>query len=258
MSTPHSVRARRTAVGQSLASTCLLALATVLFGMLTSGRFTNYLQAWFRPYLLAATLVMIALALWSLLTTSDALEDAAEQDGTDDEGRPGGHQHATPKVSALLLVPALVFAVAAPAALGTDAATRQDAAQPRRVVGAEPVDFTPLPAQGVSELTVQDYADRFTWGKPEDLVDKHVRMLGFVAKPKDDADGHWSVNRFRIYCCAADANLYSVAVSGADMPEGENVWVQVEGFLDEDASTEMPVLAATDVQVVGEPEEPYL
>lgn len=258
--------ARTQATAQSLGATCLLAFATVLFGMITSGRFTNYLQPWFKPYLLAAVIVMVALGIWTLLTASDTLTEtkletvASSEDSPASEPHtnPQHHTHDTPRVAGFLLLPALVFALAAPAALGTDAAAQQPALDSAQVAKHDPIDFDPLPAQGITELTVQDYSDRFVWGRPEDLVDKRVRMLGFVAHPDDLGDGMWSVNRFRIYCCAADANLYSVAVSGAAMPEGENVWVEVEGFLDQQASTTIPVLNAVDVQIVDEPAEPYL
>lgn len=267
MTSTQLSRARRSATAEALASTCLLTLATVQFGMLTSGRFTNYLQAWFKPYLLVATVAMIALAIWTLLTASDTLDDATSQSAEDDaptddapasDSHTHNHGHATPRVSVLLLVPALVFAIAAPAALGTDAAAKQAPVDPKRIVGAEPVDFDPLPDHGITELTVQDYADRYYWGRPEELGDKQVRMLGFVGEGKNPDGQGWSVNRFRIYCCAADANLFSVDISGVDKPEGENVWVQVEGFYDAPASNEVPTLKATSLQIVPEPEEPYL
>lgn len=262
MSSPSALAAtRKSATAQSLGATCLLALATVVFGMLTSGSYTNYLQPWFKPYLLAAVIAMIALGIWTLLSASDAIADAedaanAEADEQADVAEP--HHHGTPRVAAFLLVPALVFALAAPAALGTDAAAKRPALESAQVAKHKAIDFEPLPAQELTDLTVQDYSDRFVWGRSEDLVDKRVRMLGFVSKPSELEGDQWTVNRFRIYCCAADANLYSVAVTGADMPEGENVWVEVEGFLDEQASKEYPVLSAVDVKIVDEPAEPYL
>lgn len=253
---------RKSATAQSLGATCVLALATVVFGMLTSGSYTNYLQPWFKPYLLASVIAMIALGIWTLLTASDALVDAEETAEAAEADGPaptsGSHHHGTPRVAAFLLVPSLVFALAAPAALGTDAAAKRPTLDSAKVAKREPIDFDPLPSQELTDLTVQDYSDRFVWGRPKDLVDKRVRMVGFVSKPDEVKDNQWTVNRFRIYCCAADANLYSVAVSGAEMPKGENVWVQVEGFLDEKASTVYPVLSAVDVQIIDEPAEPYL
>lgn len=258
-SSPTPAATRKSATAQSLGATCVLALATVVFGMLTSGSYTNYLQPWFKPYLLASVIAMIALGIWTLLTASDTLTDA-EEAAAADSAMPGmeSHHHGTPRVAAFLLVPSLVFALAAPAALGSDAAAKRPALESAQVAKREPIDFDPLPSQELTDLTVQDYSDRFVWGRPKDLVDKRVRMMGFVSKPSELEGNQWTVNRFRIYCCAADANLYSVAISGSEMPKGENVWVQVEGFLDEKASKDYPVLSAVDVQIIDEPAEPYL
>lgn len=262
---PDARATRRSATSLSLGATIILALATVMFGMVTSGSYTNYLQTWFKPYLMAAILAMGFLAIWTLLTARDRMDAAgAAENGAADDADPApapqhGHDHhGVPRVGALLLVPALVFAVAAPAALNTDAARRQSAIDRPRVAKTEDVDFTPLPASGTTDLTVQDYSDRYTWGDPTDLVAKRVRMTGFVSEPDADSAGQWTVNRFRIYCCAADANLYSVAIEGADMPAGENTWVEVEGVIDQRSSGALPVLTVLDMKVVAEPGEPYL
>lgn len=255
----HSVaHARRHAQLESLGAAFVLSLATVLFGMVTSGRFTNYLQPWFKPYLLAACAMMAFLAIWTLLTASDSLDAALDGETESPDAVSAGHNHGWPRIGALMLVPALTFALAAPAALNTDAALKQDEIGNRRLANREPIDFDPLSAQGLNELTVQDYSERFVLGRPEELVDRRVRMLGFVARPDALPDGQWTVNRFRIYCCAADANLYSVAIDGVEQPEGENVWVEVEGFINLDKSKDRPVLDIVDIQIVDEPAEPYL
>ena len=120
------------------------------------------------------------------------------------------------------------------------------------------MEFPPLPADSVTEMSVQDFEDRYAFGDPKLLAGRPVRLLGFVARQAGLAAGQWSVNRFRIYCCVADATLFTVPVEGADRPEGDNAWVEVEGVVDLDASGEHPVLTASSVRVVQQPEDPYL
>ncbi len=226
---------RTSEVQQSVGATVVLVLATVVFSMVLSGSYLNYLQPWLGPYLLVASIVMGVLGLWTLL-------EAAER---------GGDGHKLPGVAALLLVPSLLFGVAAPGALGPGAGIAPPAAQPSDTE----VIYPPLPADEVSELSLADFSDRYVSPQPEDLEGKRVRLLGFV----DVAEGgKWSINRFRVLCCVADAYRFTVIISGQPMPEGENVWVEVEGVIDLKASGDEPVLVADAVDIVNQPEEPYL
>ncbi|RRD49252.1 TIGR03943 family putative permease subunit [Arachnia propionica] len=231
----------------SLGATAVLMLATVVFSMVMTGAYLNYLQAWLGPYLLAASIACGVLALWTLLET-------AEQAGR--RGAADGHGHGVPKVGALLLVPALLFAMAVPSSLGADAL--REAQPQQRVAADEALVFPPLDEEEVNELSLQDYSDRYVFGHPEELVGKPVRLLGFVGRLSTLPEEQWTVNRFRIFCCVADSTLFAAVVTGAPMPEGRDVWVEVEGVIDLAASDRLPVIVATDVEVVAKPEEPYL
>ena len=231
---------------QVLGATLVLLLATVVFVMAVSGSFRNYLQDWLGPWLQAAAVAMGALALWTLLDATDKVAGL----------RGDSHGHGSPRVALLLLVPTLLFAVSAPASLGASAAGAAPAKT--KPTTSNTVEFPPLPADSVTEMSVQDFEDRYAFGDPKLLAGRPVRLLGFVARQAGLAAGQWSVNRFRIYCCVADATLFTVPVEGADRPEGDNAWVEVEGVVDLDASGEHPVLTASSVRVVQQPEDPYL
>ena len=154
------------------------------------------------------------------------------------------------------MLPALLFAVSAPASLGANAAD-STAAKPRSSA-SDLIEFPPLPTDSVTEMSVQDFEDRYAFGDPKLLAGRPVRLLGFVAEQSTLPEGQWSVNRFRIYCCVADASLFTVPVEGAAKPEGDDVWVEVEGVINLDASKEHPVLTASNVKVIQQPEDPYL
>lgn len=233
-------------LGQVVGATLVLLLAMVVFTMVISGSFRNYLQEWLGPWLLASAIAMGALSLWTLLDATDKLAGLKR----------GTHGHGSPKVAALLLLPALLFAVSAPASLGANAAD-STAAKPR-ASASDLIEFPPLPTDSVTEMSVQDFEDRYAFGDPKLLAGRPVRLLGFVAEQSTLPEGQWSVNRFRIYCCVADASLFTVPVEGVAKPEGDDVWVEVEGVINLDASKEHPVLTASNVKVIQQPEDPYL
>ena len=233
-------------LGQVMGATLVLLLATIVFTMAISGSFRNYLQEWLGPWLLASAIAMGALSLWTLLDATDKIAGLKRDT----------HEHGFPKSVVLLLLPSLLFALSAPASLGANAAS-STATKPRSS-SSDPIEFPPLPADSVTEMSVQDFEDRYAFGDPKLLVERPVRLLGFVAKQSTLPEGQWSVNRFRIYCCVADASLFTVPVGGVARPEGDNVWVEVEGVINLDASEEHPVLTASRVKVIQQPEDPYL
>jgi len=72
---------------------------------------------------------------------------------------------------------------------------------------------------------------------------------------KTDGNGELEVSRFMVGCCAADANAFSVKVTGApDLPI--DTWVQVKGTLIGTPGTDLKV-SASDVQKVAQPDNPY-
>lgn len=117
----------------------VLLLATVVFTMAVSGSFRNYLQEWLGPWLLASAVAMGALSLWTLLDATDKLAGLKRDT----------HDHGSPKVAVLLLLPALLFAVSAPASLGANAAS-STAAKPRSTA-SDLIEFPPLPADSVTD-----------------------------------------------------------------------------------------------------------
>ena len=246
MDTTRNVDRPPRILGQVMGATLVLLLATIVFTMTISGSFRNYLQEWLGPWLLASAVAMGALSLWTLLDVTDTI--AGLKGNT--------HEHGFPKSVVFLLLPALLFALSAPASLGANAAS--STATKSRSSSSDLIEFPPLSADSVTEMSVQDFEDRYTFGDPKLLVERPVRLLGFVAKQSTLPEGQWSVNRFRIYCCVADASLFTVSVEGVARPEGDNVWVEVEGVINLDASEEHPVLTASRVKVIQQPEDPYL
>lgn len=198
----------------------LHALVLALFGgtllkLAITGDFERYVKIGVRPYLIAASIVALAVAgvsLWQAVTRRVVPEP--------DHGHSHGHGF---DVAWLLVLPMLVLLLIAPPALGSYSASRSGTA-----LGAAPVSaLPPLPDGDPVRLSVLDYASRAVFDHGDSLRGHHVMLSGFVL-PGDG--GTWYLTRMVITCCAADAQPVKVGLTGS-VPAGlkANDWIKVTG-----------------------------
>lgn len=257
----------------------VLLVGTVLLGLVVSGRVTRYLQASFTVWLALTGAVLVGLSVWTLVACERAgggpgrvgAEGSAPGAGGDvgeaaHDGavaNHGGHGHdhgRLPRSAALLLVPVALLAVCAPEPLGSYVLTNRTAAattaRTSNQGGATKAQFTDLPGgEAVTEIRIDKYWDRYIWGDPSRLTGKTVRVVGFVSHPEGDQT--YAINRFKVFCCAADATSYTVGVQAPeDLPD--DTWVEVTGSLSPASGEGHPILRATSVRRVDEPKVPYL
>nr|WP_281371921.1 TIGR03943 family protein [Modestobacter versicolor] len=206
----------------------------------------DYVRPGFRPFLLAAGVVVVALAATGLLR------------------RPGGpragHEHPGPAVGWLLAAPVAVVLVVAPPALGAYSAARLPTAPP--AVPAAP----PSPGIGADDpgadhrtMTLLSYTIWSQQPDPSPLADRRVRLVGFVT-PREA--GGWYLTRFRINCCAADATALRVAVIDGSAEFAPDQWVEVVGHFTEPvvdpvAGYALPAIEPASTRLVPPPAEPY-
>jgi uncharacterized repeat protein (TIGR03943 family) len=225
--------------------------ATALWLGLTDASLA-YVRAALRPPLAASGLVLLALA-------AATLRGAGAGAGPARPGGPAGHGHGG-RLGAgwLLIVPVLVLLLVAPPALGSFAASRQ---APR--TGGETGAFPPLPdpVDGAVPLPVSEFVSRALYDEQRSLAQARVRVLGFVTP--DDGAGY-RLARFNVFCCAADAEAYEIAVRGDATPRQADQWLLVEGrWLPEPPLTSVapssrrPVLVAEAVTPVRPPADRY-
>lgn len=156
--------------------------------------------------------------------------------------------------AAVLLLPmALAFALP-DAQLGAQAASRKASAGGFAAASLLPV---PEPGEDISfrEIHYASESDEYA-GSAGISAGVEVELVGFVTHPAD-APGTFSLTRFYVSCCAADALPYSVPVSvsgGRDRSDDE--WLRVEGSLVQ--SGDRWVLEAARIEAVEAPTEPYL
>ncbi len=168
-----------------------------------------YVQAGFRPLLVAAGAVVLAVGVVGVLRARPGADD----------GHPG------PPVAWLLLAPVAVLLVVAPGPLGAWTAQRQAAPV------AAPREGTPLglgaddPGESHRTLTLSGYAIRTQQADTSPLAGRDIRLVGFLS-PREG--GGWYLTRIRIACCAADASAVRVVLDG-DVTGSADQWVEVVG-----------------------------
>lgn len=204
-----------------------------------------YVQGGFRPFLLVAALVLVAVSLLGLLRGWRArrAEDehgheipghevpghevaGHEVPGHEAHGDGHAHAHGAPGVAWLLVMPAVVLALVAPPALGSFTVARQTTPAE---VPAGPVADSLGPddeGQDYRTLPLVQYRWRALHEDVSPLEGRQVRLTGFVV-PREG--GGWYVARIRISCCAADAVGVTVVVDGPQGDLAPDQWVEVVG-----------------------------
>ncbi|PJF22573.1 MAG: TIGR03943 family protein [Phototrophicales bacterium] len=158
----------------------------------------------------------------------------------------------------------VVMIVAIPLVIGT--------LIPSRPLGAEAVNgnisLTASTYAGVTvtkdplERNVLDWLRVFAQEPaPAVFNGERADVIGFIYREPDFPPDHFMVARFTVSCCVADAGAIGLPVyapSGADLADGE--WVRVTGVFEAGTfrNTKMPILHADTLEVVPEPDHPYL
>ncbi|WP_369138122.1 TIGR03943 family putative permease subunit [Modestobacter versicolor] len=223
----------------------LLLLGVVTLVVAGSDRYLDYVRAGFRPFLLVAGAVVLAVAVVGLLGRRPASRS--------------GHEHPGPAVGWLLAAPVAVVLVVAPPALGAYSADRLPAT-PVTVAGSPPPGIgADDPGTDHRTMTLLAYT---IWSAQPDtsaLADRRVRLVGFVS-PREA--GGWYLTRLRVNCCAADATALRVAVPDGSAEFAPDQWVEVVGgftepVVDPAVGFAQPAVDALWVRRVEAPAETY-
>ncbi|MFI7708532.1 TIGR03943 family putative permease subunit [Nonomuraea sp. NPDC049480] len=233
--------------------------------------FANYVKPGYRPLLIAAGVALAALGVTAVALERHRRRNAASQATLTRAGlaedlhlarllgrEPAAlepreeHPHRDGARTAwLLTVPITAVFLIAPPALGSytvQQAEHTPAPPPPSIVDAH---LPPLKDDRVNDLSMSEFGGR-AWSDPASLKGKTVRLTGF-AVPSPTG---WHIARLRISCCAADALTMKVTVKGAPAPAAD-AWVRVTGTWIPAARTAVPSLAATGVEPLPAPGEPY-
>jgi uncharacterized repeat protein (TIGR03943 family) len=225
-------------------------IATVLLRISLSGEFRSYVQSSMRIPLIVSG---VLLAVMALLDVTGKLSTLPDHEGHEDHG------HGEARISWLLVAPVLALLVVIPPPLGTWSAARQ---QNRATPGLTWSPLTTVPGEPVA-MPVLDFVGRSLDANAGTVREIDVALVGFVGEQSTDG---FTLVRFSIACCAADGLASSVRVVGASATDdatgkglvtgSDLVWVNVVGRY-ESTDGLVPVVRATRVSVVPQPQDPY-
>ncbi|WP_193609442.1 TIGR03943 family putative permease subunit [Nocardioides lijunqiniae] len=230
----------------------LTLVGAVLIRITIDDTYLRYVNTWMRWPILVCGVVLVLLSVSDLVTSSRGPDEGTDE-GTDEE--PGEEPHRAPRTAWLLFLPPLVIFFVSPPALGAFLAERATEAP---APSSEQLDsmLAPLPEEDPVELSVTEFFVRAVYDQGVSLPERRVSLVGFVSL---DDDGHWYVTRLGINCCAADATVTRVVVTGADAPPRDQ-WVRVTGTWVDGSGTEKgttPAVDAEDVETVPAPRYEY-
>lgn len=192
----------------------LVGLSAVIITI--SGAYTRYVKPSLQPWLLASALLLITLALVSIARDVRRGGSSATHD----------HHGHRPGVVWLLLIPVALLAFVVPPAIGPQTA-RPAVTEVSTEVLRRP--FPPLPNERAPELSLPELLIRNAQDSAGTLDNRLVSVTGFTIKD----GGRTDLGRVVILCCAADAQLARISLSGAAadaasrLPDG--TWLRIAG-----------------------------
>lgn len=227
----------------------LLLLVGVSTAIVTlSGAYTRYVKPSLQPWLLASAALLIVLALAAIVRDVRRGPHADVHDG---------HSHSSAALW-LLIVPVALLAFVVPPAIGPQTA-RPAVAEVSTDVLRRP--FPPLPDEHAPEIALPDLLIRIAQDSAGTLDNRLVSVRGFTI----DDGGRTDLGRVVILCCAADAQLARIAMTGpavetvSRIPEGS--WVRIEGKVPagqvDSSRSSIPWIEITAAEQIEAPENTY-
>jgi uncharacterized repeat protein (TIGR03943 family) len=225
----------------------LLLVGLSIVVMAIKGSYLHYVKPSLLPWLIAAAVVLIALAVVTVAQDLRHGSDSVQGDG---------HRH-RPWLLWALLVPIALTVFVVPPPLGAHGAA------PEAVAAVEPQkrSFPPLPPGQAPVVSIPDVLMRAATDSTNSLDGRLITLTGFTLKYPDSTD----LGRVVIVCCAADAQLARVHLSGPAVAEAagypEDTWLQVEGTVVPETSTAatnfIPTVAVSSVKRIDKPANTY-
>lgn len=237
----------------------LIGLGGYFVYLITTGNLTNYINERFVWLSYVAAAIFLLLGIYSLilavraLRDHDALHEALEH--THDDHGHDHHHGISWGTLAVIAIPLLIGTLIPSRPLGAEAVN--GALSTSASVG-EMVTFTKQPL----DRNVLDWLRYFgslteygeTNGQPADVI-------GFVYVEPTFPENTFMLARFTVSCCVADASAIGLPTfyTSAELPE-QGDWVRVQGTftVGEFRGDTLPILQAESLEVVEQPEHPYL
>lgn len=224
----------------------LIGLSTAVIAL--TGSYIRYVKPSLLPWLAGAALLLIALALVTIVR--DGRRGAAAHHD--------GHSHSS-AVAWLLVVPVALLGFIVPPAI-TPQAAGPSVVEVSTDVLRRP--YPPLPDERAPVLSLPEVLTRLKYDSANTLDGRLVTVTGFVMKE----NGSTSLARVVMLCCAADARLERMRLSGPAAKQiaayAENTWVTVEGKIpagqSDSSGRTIPTMDVFRESRIDPPENPYV
>ena len=228
----------------------VLLLVGISTGIITiTGTFTRYVKPSLLPWLAGSAILLIALALVSIVR--DIRRGSAHAPHDD------GHTHRSSSVW-LLVVPIAVLGFIVPPAIAPEAAAPTVVEVSTEVLRRP---FPPLPDERAPTLPLPEVLVRIARDSANTLDGRLITVTGFTFK----ADGRTDLARVVIICCAADASLARIRLSGPAAPQvanyPDNTWLRVEAKVpagQQWSRGSVPVMEVFSESRIDPPANPYV
>ncbi|MBI5668287.1 MAG: TIGR03943 family protein [Chloroflexi bacterium] len=225
----------------------LFALGAYFAYNIVSGNLTNYINqrfAWLSYVAVVLFLVLGLASVWELLRNRGKAACSCD------------HEHITWRALAVVAIPLVLGTLIPSRPLGSAAVDGNISTN-----AAINANFTAFNSDPL-KWNVLDWLRAFN--SAEDVTTfngKQADVIGFVYREATFPDDSFMVARFTVSCCVADASAIGLPViwnAADDFPQ--DTWVRVQGAFEvgEFRGDTVPVLRATSVETVAQPEHPYL
>ncbi len=238
---------------QNLVKTGLLVgLALYFVYNILSGNLTNYINQRF------AWLSYVAVVLFGLLAIANLLDLRRHQNHDHQHEHDHDHNHTTISwpVLAVIAIPLLLGTLVPSRPLGSAAVGGNISVNAVSVTNATTFTTDPL------QWNVLDWLRAFNNSQETSSFNgKEADVVGFVYKEPTYPADQVMVARFTVSCCVADASAIGLPVQWAQAVDlKQDAWVRVKGSFQvgEFRGNTVPILRAASIEVVDQPEHPYL
>ncbi|MEO3758385.1 TIGR03943 family protein [Mycobacterium sp. B14F4] len=229
----------------------LVGVSTALITI--TGAYTRYVKPSLLPWLAGSAALLITLAVVAIVR--DIRHRSVNEDHPRDHE--DGHRH-RPGIAWLLLVPIALLAFVVPPAITPQAAGPSVAPVSPDVLRRP---FPPLPGERAPTLSLPEVLVRVAQDSANTLDNRLITVTGFTMQQ----DGRIHLARVVIMCCAADARLAQIELSGPATPQlaayPENTWVSVEGTVtagqSDSSGRSIPVIQVLSQSRTEPPANPY-
>lgn len=264
---------RKLSVESTAKALLLIGLGLFLFSRIVNGTIYYYINQRFTGLTLLAVfgcmLVGISFLFWQDADDyATTFQDNHGCDGPPAPRNPGHHGHShhehdhalTWGAAFIILVPILLGLFISPRPLGASAMANREVGFESRQ-SAMPAAVAVAASKTSTERNILDWIYAFQKEGEPSFAGAEADVTGFVFRNEKFAGNEFSLTRYIVSCCVADASYVSIVTRGSAAEKYNNdEWVRVRGYFEMGTFDGSPriILIPREIVTVPIPNQPYL